>query len=96
MVGETWNCLRQRCQQEYRVYRACTQPCTVDTRAGFTWCKIHRPSGGPCVLAELTAHFSIAAILPEPARVIYMLRVIFVFAQFVPVSAGLGLGLTRI
>ena len=37
-----------------------------------------------------------AEMLPVAARVIYMLRAIFIFAQFVPGSAGLGLGLTRI
>lgn len=45
---------------------------------------------------QRAADFFIAVILPVAARVIYMLRVIFIFAQFVPGSAGLGLGLTRI
>lgn len=73
----------------------------MDTQANFTWCKIHHPSGGPRVAGGAREHqraadFFIAVILPVAARVIYMLRVIFIFAQFVPGSAGLGLGLTRI
>lgn len=41
------------------------------------------------------AELRTAVMLPVAATVIYMLRVIFLSAQFVPAGAALGLGLTR-